>query len=262
MKLRVQVWLRLLAIRAGAFYRATRRLEALVRYVARRPHEPDFAGFGRFGGEDGLFLDVGANTGLAAVSFRLFKPRTRILSIEPNPAHERELRFVKRFLRGFDYMICGASDRNGSATLYIPTYRSNPITPLATFHREYVEAEWRQQILFGKSLAASDFGLSEQHVQIRRLDDLGLEPAYVKIDVEGHELPVLRGLEETIRRHRPVILIEWSREFGAIEQHLAERDYKALVYDPTTREFQAYDRERHGLNIFCVPRAVAEESSN
>lgn len=36
----------------------------------------------------------------------------------------------------------------------------------------------------------------------------GFEPDVVKIDVEGHEVKVLRGLKETMRRCRPSVFLE------------------------------------------------------
>lgn len=46
-------------------------------------------------------------------------------------------------------------------------------------------------------------------VSVKRLDDLQLdEVGFIKIDVEGHELGVLRGATETLRRNRPAIYIE------------------------------------------------------
>ena len=44
---------------------------------------------------------------------------------------------------------------------------------------------------------------------MRRLDDLALgDVGFVKIDVEGHELAVLRGAAETLQRNRPPLLVE------------------------------------------------------
>jgi FkbM family methyltransferase len=46
-------------------------------------------------------------------------------------------------------------------------------------------------------------------VRLRRLDDLDLPPpSLVKIDVEGHEMAVLRGGRRTFERHQPLVVIE------------------------------------------------------
>lgn len=59
-------------------------------------------------------------------------------------------------------------------------------------------------------------------VPMRRLDDLQLDDVgFIKIDVEGHELAVLHGAEDTLRRNRPTLLVE------AEERH--HRDAVAVV---------------------------------
>jgi hypothetical protein len=37
---------------------------------------------------------------------------------------------------------------------------------------------------------------------------VGLAPSVVKIDVEGSELAVVAGMQRTLERHRPVLLVE------------------------------------------------------
>ena len=46
-------------------------------------------------------------------------------------------------------------------------------------------------------------------IPMRRLDSLNLQDVgYIKIDCEGYELPIVRGAEETIKRCRPVMVVE------------------------------------------------------
>jgi len=81
------------------------------------------------------------------------------------------------------------SDRAGTATLY----GSDDMSSL------------NQGVNTGRQAAPVD-------VPLARLDDvLGVEGApisLVKIDVQGHELEVLRGAEAVISRHRPALILE------------------------------------------------------
>lgn len=56
--------------------------------------------------------------------------------------------------------------------------------------------------------------VGEGEIPLRRLDDYPLtDVALIKIDVEGMEAAVLRGAEQTIREHRPVIFAEeWDSD--------------------------------------------------
>jgi len=76
---------------------------------------------------------------------------------------------------------------------------------------------------FSSAAGSSDAGGSSL-----RADDcvrlLGIRPSFVKIDVEGAELSVLRGLEETLAEHRPILMLElhprWQPPGSSIEQVL------------------------------------------
>ncbi len=233
--------------RVPRLYALARRTRIVVRYLARRPHEPDFAFFRRYAGSDGLFLDVGGNSGQSALSFRTFQRSSPILSIEPNPFHRGDLDVVKRLIKRFDYMICAAGEENGSLTLHVPVHRGIPLTGEASLRPISPE----EVHSLGLDPSHGDVHIAEETVAVRRLDDLELAPQFVKIDVEGFELPVVRGLATTIERHRPIILVETSRTFADLLDLVRPWGYDPFVYDVEADQLQPYSGS--GQNVFLMP---------
>jgi FkbM family methyltransferase len=243
---------RTLARNHGA-YRWLRRVSMFGKYLCGRPHEADFAAFRHFAHRSGLFLDVGANSGESVLSFRLFNPTAPILSIEPNPYHEPDLKFLKKRIHEFDYLLCAAGDQRSRATLYVPVYRNLPLTGEASFHREQAIGNYWMQEQVGAARPAA-VRLLEIEVEVRRLDDLALNPAFVKIDVQGFEASVIAGLRSTIGRSQPVLLLERSGCDDALFRVLVEYGYDAFAYLPEADTFQPYADQRI-QNLFFLPRS-------
>ncbi|HEX8689725.1 MAG TPA: FkbM family methyltransferase [Solirubrobacterales bacterium] len=245
--------LKAMVARTGPLYRWARRLRALSRYLARRPHDPDFRAFGGLEGE-GLFLDIGASIGQSALSFRIFNRDSPILSLEPLPAHRDDLRFVRRVLRGHRFMIAGAAAESRRATLYVPMLGSYELPAESSLSEADARAVLER--LAAEGANRDELRLEKVEVDLRRVDELGLEPAFVKIDVEGAELGVLAGLRETIERCQPVLMIERSERIPKVIQLLGEEGYGAFVYDRDADDFEPY-REQSTVNVFFLPRAGA-----
>jgi FkbM family methyltransferase len=136
-------------------------------------------------------LDIGANAGGFSESFRLAFPDCVPTLIEPNPYCEDELARLP-----YERHMVAASDENGEADLFLSSAWLKSTG--ASLYRENSDY-FRDELLLQRT------------VRKARLDDLlaGRRFDFVKIDVQGSELDVLRG-GETVLRQADYILIEIS----------------------------------------------------
>jgi FkbM family methyltransferase len=228
--------LKLRLTRFPRVYARARLPYATARYLLRRPHDHDYAAFALFPQSDGLFLDIGANAGMSAMSFRIYHREARILAIEPNPYHERDLLWTKRVVGRMEYGLWAAGETPGEAELYVPMYRKVPITAEASLSRRFVEESPSLRDQLGGRMRAPDFEIVCRRVEVRRLDDLQLEPAFVKVDVQGSEQPTLLGLKATLETHGPPVLVESPSE--ETQLFMNSLGYEAYAYDHNNRRLK------------------------
>ncbi len=232
-----------------AAYRAARRAFMLGRFVVRRPHDADFAGFGLLSG-DGLFLDVGANAGASAMSFRLYKPKNPILSIEPSPIHIPDLLVTSWLVRRMSWLLCAAGESPGVMTLHVPCYAGVTLSEYAALDPAEADFDsYNVKKFLGTKADRGKFQLRRQQTPIVRLDDLELAPSFIKIDVQGFETEVLRGLQRTLDKYRPVLLIEVGGDWDMIDEIRRQRYHPFCFEAGRLRPFA----DQRVVNLFMVP---------
>ena len=136
-------------------------------------------------------LDVGANVGHYTKRMaELVGPSGRVIALEPVPDTFSLLAANARLFAHANVSLLNiaASDRLAVADMQIPRFASG----LSNYYQA--------------SLGAGPGGVA---VLTLPVDKLSLPTVrLVKIDVEGHELPALRGMRELIQRDHPVLIIE------------------------------------------------------
>jgi FkbM family methyltransferase len=219
-------------MRFPSIYAPTRLPYATARYLLRRPHEHDYAAFGLFPQSDGVFWDIGANAGMSAMSFRIYQRHARIFSFEPNPYHESDLRWTKRLVGNMEYRIWAAGDTPGLIEFFVPVYRNVPITTEASMSRRFVEESPSLRTQLGERMRSPDFRIERISVEVHRLDELELSPAFVKIDVQGAEQEVLAGMTRSLATGPPVLIEAPSAETS---EFMAAFGYAPYAYDHEQR---------------------------
>lgn len=111
---------------------------------------------------------------------------------------------------------------------------------------------------------------NDLQIDIVRVDDVcsNKRLSYMKIDVEGMELDVLKGAAQTIRRDKPVLYIENDKldKSKALIEELFSLDYACWWHTTPMFNPHNYNKDKenlygrvHNINMVCLPRARAAE---
>ena len=173
-------------------------------YKARfRPKErPRVEWLSQFIPEGGVILDIGAHFGYFSKEFsRLHHGSCTIIAFEPMAYNAGILAVVTAKLPNVTVVNRALSDSNSVLDLAIPVKEQGKIGPGlahlgAEDHRDFI-------VQSVETLRLDDY-INDS--QLTRVD-------FIKIDVEGAELPALKGAAVTIERYKPVIFAEVCRDF-------------------------------------------------
>jgi len=144
-----------------------------------------------------LLIDIGGNTGYWAQEFIYIFPKTSIVAFEPDKRAAKKYR--ERFNGKSDVTLheVALSDNSGSAKLMMTT--SSTFSSLEQYTLETK----------GKSEAVDSIEVKKIPLNDVEVNTDGFDKVFVKIDVQGHEVPVVRGGGKLLER-ADIVLVELS----------------------------------------------------
>ena len=188
-----------------------------------------------------LAIDVGANKGL--YTYFLAKHAKEVIAFEP---HENLSRFLQKATASNVTVINKClSDKEETVDFHVPIVNGK-----VSYNSSSLEAD----MLAG-------YETNTIQLESAPLDQFNIENVgYIKIDVEGHEMNVLKGAKKTIQTSRPILQIEILTENGDVSNHevvqfLQDLDYEMLCLQNNILGFYVPDSSsKASRNFIFLPK--------
>ena len=162
-------------------------------------------------------IDVGVYRGV--YSYEMAKYSKIVHAFEPNPIIFKDIKLnLSKIIKNISFYGYALSDHENTSILKVPIRNKN-------FDRNNYEEYFQMgKATIHKENEMEDIETFE--VKSKKLDSFSFSNkiSFIKVDVEGHELAVIRGAENTIKKNKPILLVEIE------ERHSQKKVSETLDY--------------------------------
>ena len=219
-------------------------------FHGQRREQATMLAFERLIAPDAVVAEIGAHIGYVTRWLAKLTPQGHVYAFEPGGENRRYLRANVARLSNVTVVPLAASDRGGSATLYVDTLTGQNSSLVPSFD------------LFAATAARGYDPTATtvpEEIATVTLDEYfaGKPLDFLKIDVEGAELSVLRGAERILTEDRPVLMLEVQADEPLVYDLVSALGYRVETVDGVVVDREAVvARQRPGgvYNVFCLPQ--------
>ena len=188
--------------------------------------------------KDSILFDIGANKGEYAYYAEKIIYPNNIYLFEPEKEINKRLNAIFSHCNIYDIAL---SDSKGIRQFKIPIIKGIPDNCLSSLEIKNKEDNETEAIIYNVKTDTLDNFIKEQQVF----------PDLIKIDVEGHELSVLKGAENYIRHYHPTLIIEIEQrhhrniDVESIFTSFTEQEYNCYYYSKKQSQLYSFETKTH-----------------
>ena len=193
-------------------------------------------------------IDVGASDGIASKFFVKKLNVSNILCFEPNIPYVKILKKLKyKNMKVYDY---GIGERNANYKVFYPRYQFFKKNFDLVTYTFYDKKELQKQINLDFKFKRN-IKIVQKEIFLKKIDKLNLKISLIKIDVNGHELSVIKGLKNIIKKDKPALIVETDKNINKIYDYLKKFNYKKYSFMRKKRSFEKI-KKTYPLNTYFL----------
>ncbi len=197
-----------------------------------------------------VILDIGANDGMSYNSIRKFLKLYKIISFEPIPELCKNLNKMRKKDKFFNFYNLALSNCKARKKFYIPHFKNYALTQLSGISINGVKKRLKES-LFVNNLFKK-ISIKKTYVETQRLDKFKFNTNFIKMDLEGHEYECVQGSYQTIKKHKPILMIEYDPKIcDKIFKILKKMNYKKYIFNKSLKKIEPYNGQKI-LNVFFI----------
>jgi len=191
--------------------------------------------------KNSVFFDIGTNKGeYAYYAEKLINPKN-IYLFEPEKKLNKQLHAI---FSNCQVNNLALSDSKGTHQFKIPVINGVVDTCLSSLEVDNKEDNETEAIIYEVKTDTLDNFTKEKNII----------PDLIKIDVEGHELSVLKGAENFISKYHPTLIIEIEQRhhkninIESIFMSFMQKGYHCYYYSKKQSQLFSYENKTHLTN--------------
>ena len=191
--------------------------------------------------KDSIFFDIGTNKGEYAYYAEKLIQQKNIYLFEPEKILNKQLKAIFSHCKVNNVAL---SDNKGTHQFKIPVINGVMDNCLSSLEVDNKEDNETEAIIYEVKTDTLDNFTSEKK----------LIPDVIKIDVEGHELSVLKGAEMYISNYHPTLIIEIEQRhhkninIESVFESFKVKGYKCYYYSKKQSQLFSYENKTHLTN--------------
>ena len=195
-------------------------------------------------------IDVGASDGIASKFFNRKLKINKIICFEPNKSYVKILK--KLNIKKLIVNPYGISQSNKYYEIFFPRYRffskNLDLITYAHYSKKTLLNQINLDFKFKKNIS-----IIKTKIKVRTVKKEKRKIHLIKIDTNGYELPIIKGLNDIIKRDRSAIIVESNHDIKKIDKILSKYSYKSYYFLPIEKKFKLVNN-KYPLNTFFLQK--------